>query len=159
MVMTLKNELYSLAEQIYSNDLIWYPVMVFVLLPVCIRILCFNKKFKSAFLMRMRLAFLKHKDFFGTYADNLYAMKRFYAESAISIIPQHIQDDNIKLTFLMPEGVEDKEMAKVIMREQARQQTRRLRKEHKTTLFYVHDHFINRMFGWKHSRLTRQLEK
>jgi hypothetical protein len=98
------------------------------------------------FYNRIRVMFLKKKIYFGSYAENLIEMKRFNATERIIII--NVFDERLKPTIIQPQGIEPL-FAMEIMREQMREQSRKLRKKHHCELWYVEDHFLTRLFGFK----------
>lgn len=123
------------------------------------KILEFFQNIKFNFVKTLKLAFLKQKHFFGTYTDNMKEIHKFAMNE--DIIPMYIADSKMQMNF----ADADPELSKVnplirvaLMKEQAKEYTRNLRKEHTTTLYYVEDHIISKWIGWTPEALAYRLQ-
>lgn len=103
-----------------------------------------KEKIKQYVIQHLLMAFLKKKNFFGSYADNVWEMKKFKADR--NIITMMIEDDKNKFSPSI-DRAESVDALRALVNEQARQYSRKLRKKHKATIWYVEDHFFTRLFG------------
>jgi len=107
------------------------------------------KKIKAKFIQTLRLAFLNRKHFFGSYADNQIDMRKWKADSGVMV--QYIEDNRMKFTPVVNAG-EKPDVLRELVKEQARQYNRNLRKKHNCTVWYVEDHAFAKWLGWKRGR-------
>lgn len=153
----IKN-LLELYAQGRANPLIYFPALFCVVVPamayVLVRLICLHPSGKKFMLIKGYEIVLKRLLLYGTYAENIMTMKRFASEE--EVIPIVIWDDNVKFTAIKPEGV-DFEIARIIIKEQAREHARKLRKKHKTILWYVPNNIFARWLDIKAGPLAMKL--
>lgn len=112
-------------------------------------------KIGAYLLKRTRMMFVSNKTFFGKYADNMIEVKKFIANRPI--IALYFHSDAVKIQLELPKGEAAREVIDAIVLEQIRVQRREFRKEKKAILFYVEDHFITRMLGFKETQIHNLL--
>lgn len=116
-----------------------------------------TRKVKAEAIKTLRLAFLKRQIFWGKYADNLLAAKKWYADRDVIIV--YIQDDRLTTTVLSESKPGDPELAKVLAEAQLKEQRRSLRKQRKTVIWYVENHYFTRLLGWRPGKENIALQR